>query len=370
MDGSVGVYNWNELLEKKFGEIIDPLILECAFTRGDYLYKSEVSKLLQDQDIKKVLYDKISKASEQELLINSDDLNGSEFSKQDNPAKELPTDICIYYNTLFSLTDSGIFSSSVHGQTKYGISTRSKKLWDCSLLSIQAYGNKLAMAGGEEGVFELHRGDYFGNLSNLEKIENGIYKISDHHSSFVNWSFASLYSSSYVDSGFLAAFGWNKNQDTEKWERNFKKIIPDSQIFEQSGFSWGSQEKIYLANCNTVEVVEYVQSLTDDNEANPFQHLASISLENIYGNIICGGISYFGVIIECEESLTVLCSDYSLCTFSEPVARWRVYPRSKRYENHLHVIYENKLVVYSFNHDYFIDQDQKNQGIKYKEINN
>lgn len=63
----------------------------------------------------------------------------------------------------------------------------------------------------------------------------------------------------------------------------------------------------------------------------------------------------------------MLCSDDTLITFPEAVARWRVYPRSKRYENHLHVIYEDRLTVYSYNHDYFVDQAYKVKGIQYRE---
>jgi hypothetical protein len=63
----------------------------------------------------------------------------------------------------------------------------------------------------------------------------------------------------------------------------------------------------------------------------------------------------------------VLCSDDELVTLSGSVARWRVYPRSFRYENHLHAVYENRLVIYSFVNDYFVDQRMKTRGIEYRE---
>jgi hypothetical protein len=46
----------------------------------------------------------------------------------------------------------------------------------------------------------------------------------------------------------------------------------------------------------------------------------------------------------------------------EPV-NWRVFPRSKHYANHLHVVYDDRLEVWSFNHDYFLDQKKKRLGI-------
>jgi len=368
-DGSIGVYDWDKLVEITFGSKVDELVLQCAFTRGDYLYGNMFFLLFEDPQIKRTLFSKFQKATEKNLSLNLKKLKEFEYSRQDNPVGELPNDTCIYGNTLFSITDLGLYSASVHRKgTKFGISKRPKKLWDCSLISVRANHRSLAMAGGDEGVFEFQLDNYYGDLSELNKIDNQIYKISDNHSSIVDWAFASLYSSSYVDSGFLAAFGWEENKKIGKLERRFKKIIPSSKIFEKSGFSWGSQEKIYLANCNTIEVVKYVQgSIGSENESNAFQHLEPILFNETHGEVISGGITYFGVIIEYEDALSVLCSDNNIFTFPEPVARWRVYPRSKRYENHLHVIYEDRLVIYSFNHDYFVDQAHKIKGIQYRD---
>jgi len=366
-DGSVGVYDWDKLVETTFSNRVDKQVLRYAFTRGNSLYRNELS--FKNTDFKKNLLTKFFNASNEDLSIQLKVLKNFEYSKQDDPMAELPTDTCIYDTTLFAINDLGLYSASIHKtELKFGISTSSKKLWDCPLFSIKAANRSLAMAGGDEGVFELHFENYYGDLSMLEEVNNRIYKVSDHHSSLVNWSFASLYSSSYVDSGFLAAFGWNKHKEAKRPERIFKKLIPDSDIFNKSGFSWGSQEKIYLANCNTIEVVKYTQKNVNlENEKKVFQHLNSITFKENLGKVISGGIAYFGVIIEYDDALQVLCSDDTLIILRESVARWRVYPRSKRYENHLHVIYEDRLVIYSFNHDYFVDQIHKVRGIQYRE---
>lgn len=368
-DGSIGVYKWDALVETGLANRIDNLVIKCAFTRGDYLYENTLNMLFKDLDVKEVLLRKFLKASDEHLSISSKGLQEFELSRQNNPIQELPTDTCIYNNTLFIIADSGIYSASVHKGTKFGVSSRPKQLWDCPLISVKAGYNALAMAGGDEGVFELYLKNYEGNFSDLKRVEDRIYNISDQHSSLVNWSFASLYSSSYVDSGFLAAFDWDKSQ-TGRYKRKFNRIIPDSVIFNKAGFSWGSAEKIYLANSNTIEVVKYVQSSVGSENKNPFQHLESVNFNESYGSIISGGIAYFGVIVESEHGISILRSDDTLITFPESVARWRVYPRSKRYENQLHIIYEDRLDIYSFNHDYFSDQDNKVRGIRYRNHRN
>ena len=50
----------------------------------------------------------------------------------------------------------------------------------------------------------------------------------------------------------------------------------------------------------------------------------------------------------------------------EPI-NWRVFPRSKFYENHLHIVYPDRLEILSFNDDYFVDQEKKKAGIRYWE---
>ncbi|MEH1937416.1 MAG: hypothetical protein V7L14_27655, partial [Nostoc sp.] len=247
--------------------------------------------------------------------------------------------------------------------------------WDCPLLSISASKNTIGMAAGDEGAFELHLNNYSYGIESLglEEVDNKVYRVSNRHSSLVNWAFASLYISSYVSSGFLAAFGWdnNKNSNIESRNRNFKRIIPDTEVFKKSGFSWGCQEKIYMANSNRIDVVHYTQSKVSNDNKGAFSLLEPFSNDSNSGKIISAGTAYFGVIVEYDESLTVLCSDQEIINFSEPVVRWRVYPRSIRYENHLHVIYEDRLEIYSFNHDYFIKQEDKILGIQYKkEITN
>jgi hypothetical protein len=78
-------------------------------------------------------------------------------------------------------------------------------------------------------------------------------------------------------------------------------------------------------------------------------------------------VAYFGVIVECENALVVMNDENEFFNIPDSVTRWRVYPRSIRYENHLHVISDSKIDIYSFNHDYFRSQEDKKIGIKYLE---
>jgi len=51
-------------------------------------------------------------------------------------------------------------------------------------------------------------------------------------------------------------------------------------------------------------------------------------------------------------------------TFAGEPVNWRIFPRSKHYENQLHIIYNDRLEIISFNHDYFVNQNEKWAGIE------
>ena len=95
------------------------------------------------------------------------------------------------------------------------------------------------------------------------------------------------------------------------------------------------------------------------------QSLGRISIENLTDEIISADSSYFGVVLEMDESLLVVDSlGQSHFIQNEPV-NWRVFPKSINYINHLHIIYEDYMDIYIFTHDYFVNQKEKKLGIRY-----
>jgi hypothetical protein len=382
MNGSMAVYNWDEIVNSLKCQVEDDLPIDCAFTRGNFLYGHQLRELFNYKTFKLYLEERFREYADKRFLIENSQLKNFEIIRLDNPFKELPTDTEIYKNNLYAVTDLGLSKITIHGSRNNYVGKRLTKLSDCPFISLKASKRTLALSGGNEGLFEFHIKsqqvqDAFTEVekdSRLEKIENNLFRISLQHSSFVNWSFASLYSSSYVSQSFMAAFGWKqeeKNNDVI-YKREFNRIFSQSQIFSGSAdLSWGLQEKIYKTNTKSrsIDVIQYVQNHTnknmDDDFSSAFTSLNSIQFEDWAGDIIGGGTSYFGVIIELENAISILTSNDDLFTIPQAVVRWRVYPRSKNYENHLHIISDKCLEIYSFNHDYFVFQDDKKAGIKY-----
>jgi len=376
-DGKLKVYKWYDLINALPNSKRDELPLKFCFLDGNYLYKNDLVELFHDKDFKKILLDKFSIVSKQKYELTEKQLNKFLYGEQDTPSNLLPTDTEIYGNTLYYITEEGLFSSSAHrNNTKYPVSSKPNKHWDCNLLSIKA--NKypqLALSGGGEGLFEFDLSSEFRNRWNKKEP----IQVSKKHSSFANYTFWSIYNSSLVDNSYMALFDLSKvdNDDNDvfdfgrtKYKRNFNQEINERKIFNSIGnpnyLSWGVDDKIYRATDNGFEIVRFKNNPDKEKGEDYFTQVQSLNLQSWKGKVIDGGTSYFGTIVECENALVVLLSNGQSKTIHGPITRWRIYPRSMNYQNHLHVIKDDKIEIYSFNQDYFLNQDEKLLGIEHK----
>ena len=138
-------------------------------------------------------------------------------------------------------------------------------------------------------------------------------------------------------------------------ERTFERVITDRDIFNEQGYSWGTRDKIYQARNREITVARY----RPYNEENRIERLTTIPIAAWKGDLVSGGVASFGAIIEYDNAIVVLPSDGDPVTLPGEPVNWRVFPNSRFYQNHLHVIYEDEITIYSFNHDYFVQQDVK-----------
>jgi hypothetical protein len=354
----------------------DRIAMTFCFMDGNYLYKSSLIELFKDTDFRKLLLRKFESVTKTDLNITEKKLQKFLIGSQDTPSGLIPTDTEIYSNQLYFTNDKGLFSASAHRhkKEKYPVSSRPTKLWDCKLLSIKA--NKypqLALSGGDGGLFELNISR--SKPSNLKRVElkYPIYQVSERHSSFSNYTYLSIYNTSLTDQSFIALFKWNLEKENFLNSiplRDFDKTVNDKEIFKSQNnkhyLSWGIEDKIYKATDTGFEIIKFNNYAKPEKGEEVFTRLTNVNLHPWKGKVINGSTSYFGNIIECENALVILQSNMESLTIPGPITRWRIYPRSMNYENHLHVILEDKIEIYSFNHDYFLNQDKKEIGIRFR----
>jgi len=375
LDGDLMVYDWHEIVDSIIQDEKDFLATSCAFLKGNYLYGYH--DIFEDKDFKNLLFQKFKRIEKLNWEINIEDISEFLIGEQESPFKDLPTDTEISSNNLYAITDDGLWATTAHRRKseKYPVSSRPLKLWDSKLLSLTANNYAtIALSGGDEGLFQYNKNrvDIFNQfeIQKKKEVEKEIVQVSDRHSLFNDWNNLSIYSSSDIAGSFLSLFEWKKSQD-DVYHRKFSESISEDRIFEgmnlNGSLSWGAGDKIYKAINGGIVVTRFnnnAKSYNKDEEY--FSEPELIKLDELNGDVIQAKVCFYGTIIECENSLTIVQSNGKIFKINEPVTRWRIYPRSINYENHLHVILDDRLEIYSFNHDYFVNQSEKIIGVMYK----
>jgi len=358
-NGEITSIHWDELIDDWNLHDDIKLAFSFAFNRSDYLYLPDSQILLHDPEIKSVVVQKFSRLADIEFGISRNELENYIKGQQTTPSVFPHSDIEIYKDQLFVASKSGLYRLTCNKKTKYPISTKKNKCWDGSVLSISAAYGSVALAAGNDGLFEYA---IEGNHSTFP-YSSEPERLSELSCKDCSWNYYSVFASG-DNSGYLADFmkGDNRDDDFRKLpHRIFDSVITAESMFGTSGYSWGMHDKICQAQLNSIKVLKYEPWSRYDDRSH-YRTLGTIHHEEWKGEIVSASTANFGIIVELENAIVVYPSAGDPITIpGEPVS-WRVFPRSKRYENQLHVIYDDHILIYSFNHDYLLDQKEKIAG--------
>ncbi|WP_394899976.1 hypothetical protein [Clostridium butyricum] len=372
IDGNLIVIDWEKLIADLIRENDKgySLTIESAFMNSDNLYSNkELATMLSLLNYKNEFKSDLDELSKKEFVFSEKKLAVYIINEFENPFKDIPTDMDIYYDTFYSLLDSGLWKIKFDSSSNEIFSeSKVTKLWDCPLLALKIRsGGRIGLAGGNEGVFEydVFPKTYLGNSNELKKIQDDIVKISDCQSLFINWSYSSIYNSSDIAESSLLAFEGNKDSN----KLNYIGNISQKEIFnseEKTYLSWANDDKIYRITSSGVDMIRFTQSkLKEGSYKEAFWNKQTFDIKQSDAETaICAGVGLFGNVIEYENGLLIMQSNNEIFDIKGPITRWRMFPRSVRYENQLHVVLDEKLEIYSFNSDYFIDQEEKVFGSK------
>lgn len=368
MNGEIKTLSWNKLFDVFRVDCSLQIALEAAFKKSSLLYSEDNQILMSDIEIKSVIRNKFDRLMSSSLIASDSQIAQCVVGTQDNIFSFPHTDTEIYNKKIYVASRNGVSSASCLSKTKYPISTKLEKHWDAPSLRVAAsYGN-IAIAAGSEGLYEK---EVIG-LGSWEKAKDP-QQISNIHCSDCDWNYYSIFGSSHVSSGFLAYQEQPKNKykdsniysfnsyddediDSTKFSAN---IVRAESIFGQGKYSWGSKDKICQVSEEGINVYRF-----NPWEDEKYIHMGLIRFNEWKGGFVSAKLSSFGTIIELDNALVVLRSDNEITTIAGEPVNWRVFPRSKFYENQLHVIFDDRLEIYSFNHDYFVNQNDKMSGYK------
>jgi hypothetical protein len=363
--GSIRTLDWDRLIGT-WGIAEDSRIaMECAFQRSDYLYGDRWSLLFSDREFKELVRTKFERLSATDLTASIEKLVAATVGTQDSPFPFPHADSLIYKKNLFVVATEGVFRATCNKQTKRPVATRAEKKWDGPAQAVAASYNTLALAVGDEGLFQLP----------LDRNGGRPLRLEHQNCTDCSWTFQSIFCSSHLNSGYLAAFEKEYEDEYEDaFRRKFDGTIAAEDIFRSSGYSWGHQDKLCQAVDRRISIVRYVPWEKDrearlkalgliDLAIHPGAEV--IDLAPWKGDVISANVAVFGTIIECENAIVVVPSDGPVLTLPGEPVNWRIFPRSVQYENQLHAVYHDRLEILSFNQDYFVDQERKLSGIRH-----
>lgn len=370
-DARLIVVDWNKLIDSLWEDEIDKFAFNVCFQDGSYLYKDILEQLLTDPEVKQLVIKKILKLHDFNLNISKELLDRFTRAVQDAPSRTIPVDTEIFDSKLYYCTDDGFYETNAHNTRNNPVSSRPMKLWDARLLSLKANRNhQIALSAGDDGLFELNRTNSLSAM--LKRIEHDIVQISDRHSSVANYTYLSLYSTSYAGESFMSYFSWIKDDMNMRFIRERGEDFDNEAIFGSSNtandLSWGMHDKLYRICKDKIEVVRFHNGSAERAPQEKFSRLAQYDLLDVSSRPISASSSVFGSIIEYDDRLIVMQSDGEVFCLNAPVTRWRIYPRSINYQNHLHVLLDDCMHIYSFNHDWLQNQWTKQMGSEYVEM--
>ena len=367
-DGELRIYDWDRLVNKVIDRNGDWLSFLYGYKDGRYLYSNKTKQLFEDEEFKRIVIRRYLSSQKKKNVLTEKEVVDCMIGQQSLPSSGLPIDTEIYNSILYYSTEKGMFSATAHRalSEKYKVSTKSQKIWDARVLSITANDYpQMAISAGNDGLYELRPGTQ-NRASVLPEVEPRLYKVSERFSLFSNYVYESIFSSSPSGNSYISMFKLDRNNIS--FQRIYDKEVEEDTfssdaIKGEEVLSWGIRDKIYQATGDRLRVLRF-NKWSEYSHVDRLNDLGMINLDS-RSRLIRGGAASFGNIMDFDDRLLVIMSDNKKFEIPHEVTRWRIYPRSINYLNQLHVILEDRVEFYSFNHDSYVNQAAKLNGIEY-----
>jgi hypothetical protein len=334
--GELTVVNWDAAINDILKDNNLEMAMRTAFLESDIFYEKGVQLILKDHEIKETLLNRFKSLARMNLQLNLEGVNSSHITRMDNPLPFPHVDSEIYYQRLYVSLKEGVFYSECNGGN---IKDNSVKLWDIPTFDITASKSytTLAFAAGSEGLFQQKL-----EFSNKNEEQKKPVLISSSHCTTCKWSDFNIYATSHVHNSFFASFKKIQDKDNKrKYTRRFEKIISAQEIFNDGGFSWGVQDKLYVYRDQGIDAIKY--SSRRDGEP-IFDRIGRLEIDSWKGEVVSAEVTPFGTVIECENAIVIIQSDNEIFTIPGEPVNWRVFSKSHHYTNQLHIIHEDQYV--------------------------
>lgn len=365
-DGSLGVLGWQELIEK----LRIPQELRCLtedlLLQNDRLYEGAFHRYLQhDPEFRQLFQTKIERIRRELNAFEIREQRISTFRRRDNPLPFPHNDSEIYYGKLYVGASTGVFR--LNSEDRYGRGKKSEKISGAPALGIAGKYATMAIAAGDEGLIQtdLGRGKFEQDNRPLKR-----------PCMTCEWSGANLICNDDTNSLYVAEYSTSLQPESREsgsgrrhTVRQFEGILGSKELFDSKAgaICWGAAGRLFAYGSEKIRIVK--NEFRKTRQAHPgtrdrFTRLGDRDLR-VEGNpeqFVTAKAAPFGSVLEFDDRLVVLSSSGEQLTLEGEPVNWRVFPQSHHYLSHLHVVWEDRLDIFVFVHDYFLPESERLYG--------
>lgn len=367
LDGAIEVVNWDRLMAIATDALIsqDEELVRSILTRGQDWYTRTAQPFLRTPWLRDELLARLGRHSETPLTLGRRMLSAAGVTTLEAPT--FPTsDLEWFKSVLYCASNDGLFEATFTQTGK--LQDVFNQTGDRPTSSLAASYGTLALASGDLGLFE-RPADRTRDWLWEDRFPEDL-KVSDRPASLCSWSQFDIVGDTPDGRGFVTLFSRPDRSATGRsaWDEEERRPIGqalESELFPgHEGLLLGTSKRVLLISGDGVHArswLPYKRRVSDWQES---AVSAPIGTEDAPRSAqpIDAAIAQFGIVYEYDSSLVVELADGERLTLRGEPINWRVFPRSQRYLNHLHVTRASYLSVYIFWGDYFTEGPQRVLG--------
>ncbi len=250
--------------------------------------------------------------------------------ERDYLTNEFPTGTEILAGELFEANAKGLFGCKV---PVFEEMLPIVKISDTPLVHVSGAKRRgLVCSGGSDGMFWMQNYNEKRNLVQVSNLQT------------IRAAFCSpgIYAHSSVSDSYLLV------KDEDHYD-----VLRDQELYQATEeraygpkMTWCRNNDFYIAEDHKLKVYEYVSA------SKPMLLKDEIQFFYWKGDFVSAGSSMCGTVVELDNAICLfedLHREDGHCTITGPVTRWRMYPRSKEFPGHVHIIFDDRMDIVVMN---------------------
>ncbi|QQA43725.1 hypothetical protein [Pelagovum pacificum] len=232
-----------------------------------------------------------------------------------------------------------------------------KRITSVATRQISAAYGRIACASGEAGLRQLD----LQLESGFHPNESDGYQLTQESCDACDWMYQNVSAMSYHGNSIIAKFdrtneffqpagaqqsgGEIEEGGVERLEfSGIESLTEGLNENRRNGkvIAWGSHDKIYRISGSILESFRFISS-------GKRYDLGAVELPSSAGEIVSVKAALFGVVVEFDASVVVIRGGGDCLIIEGEPINTSTFPRSKSYENQLHLIFDDQLSVVSLN---------------------